>query len=76
MKKNNQKNKIRCCLNCKNWQVRKQYNFLNLQFADGYCHASSDWAITDKNFRCGKFEITDALKAENDVCFSFCISSI
>ena len=62
MKKNNQKNKIRCCLNCKNWKVLTQNRF----FCNGGCEASWDYAITSKDFCCGKFELTKELQKTLD----------
>lgn len=63
MKKNNQKNKIRCCLNCKNWRVFTQNRFVCRGVCDISYGASTG---TSKDFCCGKFELTKELQKTLD----------
>ena len=63
MKKNNQKNKIRCCLNCKNWRVFTQNRFVCRGMCDISCGANTS---TTKDFCCGKFELTKELQKTLD----------
>lgn len=63
MKKNNQKNKIRCCLNCKNWRIFTQNRFV----CRGVCDISYGVnTSTSKDFCCGKFELTKELQKTLD----------
>lgn len=50
------------CLNCKWWNVYRQTIFTTC----GNCDLSYNYAKTDKNFVCGKFEPATALKESEE----------